>query len=31
MEFLPQDRVIVDPLRIQRNYLNKVESSLVIG
>jgi D-glycero-alpha-D-manno-heptose-7-phosphate kinase len=31
MEFLPQDRVIVNPLRIRRDYLNEFESSLVIG
>jgi D-glycero-alpha-D-manno-heptose-7-phosphate kinase len=31
MEFLPQNRVIVNPLRIRRDYLNEFESSLVIG
>ena len=31
MEFLPQDRVIVNPLRIRRDYLNEFESSLVIA
>ncbi len=30
MEFLPNDRVIVNPLRIRRDYLNEFESSLVI-
>lgn len=31
MEFLPQERVIVNPLRIRRDYLNEFESSLVIA
>src|SRR5271166_2703293 len=31
MEFLPQDRVIVNPLRIRRDHLNEFESSLVIA
>jgi D-glycero-alpha-D-manno-heptose-7-phosphate kinase len=31
IEFLPQDRVIVNPLRIRRDHLNEFESSLVIG
>jgi D-glycero-alpha-D-manno-heptose-7-phosphate kinase len=31
MEFLPEDRVIVNPLRIRRDYLNEFESSLVIA
>ena len=30
MEFLADDRVIVNPLRIRRDYLNEFESSLVI-
>jgi D-glycero-alpha-D-manno-heptose-7-phosphate kinase len=30
MEFLPNDRVIVNPLRIRRDYLNEFESSLVV-
>jgi D-glycero-alpha-D-manno-heptose-7-phosphate kinase len=30
IEFLPGDRVIVNPLRIRRDYLNEFESSLVI-
>jgi D-glycero-alpha-D-manno-heptose-7-phosphate kinase len=30
MEFLPQERVIVNPLRMRRDYLNEFESSLVI-
>lgn len=30
MEFLPNDRVIVNPLRMRRDYLNEFESSLVI-
>jgi len=31
IEFLPQERVIVNPLRIRRDYLNEFESSLVIA
>jgi D-glycero-alpha-D-manno-heptose-7-phosphate kinase len=31
MEFLPQERVVVNPLRIRRDYLNEFESSLVIA
>lgn len=31
MEFFPQERVIVNPLRIRRDYLNEFESSLVIA
>ena len=31
MEFLPEERVIVNPLRIRRDYLNEFESSLVIS
>ena len=30
MEFLPKDRVIVNPLRMRRDYLNEFKSSLVI-
>lgn len=30
MEFLPSDRVVVNPLRIRRDYLNEFESSLVV-
>ena len=30
MEFLPEERVIVNPLRMRREYLNEFESSLVI-
>ena len=31
IEFLPHERVIVNPLRIRRDYLNEFESSLVIA
>jgi D-glycero-alpha-D-manno-heptose-7-phosphate kinase len=31
IEFLPQERVIVNPLRIRRDYLNEFESSVVIA
>ena len=31
IEFLPQERMIVNPLRIRRDYLNEFESSLVIA
>jgi D-glycero-alpha-D-manno-heptose-7-phosphate kinase len=31
MEFLSEERVIVNPLRIRRDYLNEFESSLVIA
>jgi len=30
IEFLPDDRVVVNPLRVPRAYLNELESSLVI-
>lgn len=30
IEFLPQDRVIVNPLRIRRDYLNELELALVV-
>jgi D-glycero-alpha-D-manno-heptose-7-phosphate kinase len=30
IEFLPEERVIVNPLRIRRDYLNELESALVI-
>ena len=30
MEFLPSDKVIVNPLRVERSYLNELEASLVV-
>jgi D-glycero-alpha-D-manno-heptose-7-phosphate kinase len=30
IEFLPNERVIVNPLRVRRGYLNELESSLVV-